>query len=434
MKKCIKYLLTAFAATILFTSCFDPVLYSVTQDVAPEEATVSGIINSIARYEVSGNDFYFISANNGLRYKAAAETSHGSWKTFPEKKLPFVLHYYDYYGDGKGDNWKNPEHKIGHVGQAITKVMADKTNIYLVTVEYTQDEAAGITCPEKFHLWTTAFTATDTTIDTDCTWTEIFETENADNEIFSFYKEDSLYYTSFGAFYTNSPRTEHREAFIRAGNTADAKIYKLNGASAPTLATPVYGDGVTSPEDIDSAAYIGSSIYFFDSFAVATNETKTADATWACYSPDENTVGSKTIKITDGTSSEFIFDKDKGGKNTELSEKVTALAVTGDSLIIGLGDYVHNPSYTRGGITKTSLTAEGKPETKTEEFKNNASVQISSYYQVYTLLVADPSQPELDTDIYAGIGFKGSGVTGAVSYNSIGLWSYYPERKNWNRE
>ena len=37
---------------------------------------------------------------------------------------------------------------------------------------------------------------------------------------------------------------------------------------------------------------------------------------------------------------------------------------------------------------------------------------------------------EIDSDLYASISFAGT----SLNFSNIGLWSYYPDRGNWNRE
>ena len=64
------------------------------------------------------------------------------------------------------------------------------------------------------------------------------------------------------------------------------------------------------------------------------------------------------------------------------------------------------------------------------DFETNAKFQITSSYIVLTLLNATPDQKELDSALYASITFTG----GSYNFDNIGLWSYYPERENWNRE
>ena len=84
---------------------------------------------------------------------------------------------------------------------------------------------------------------------------------------------------------------------------------------------------------------------------------------------------------------------------------------------------------------------DGKPEldengipTELTSFTSNASIQLSYSYQILTLLVTEPAKTESANTIYSSIAFKGSGASAGTSFDNIGLWAYYPERKNWNCE
>ena len=76
---------------LLLAGCQDPVFEKVRKDVKPETATVSGNIGQITRFTMEGEEYLFLSANGGLRYKKASNAEHGSWAT---ADLPFdLLHY-----------------------------------------------------------------------------------------------------------------------------------------------------------------------------------------------------------------------------------------------------------------------------------------------------------------------------------------------------
>ena len=52
---------------MLFSSCFDPIFYEIRKDVKPETATVSGNICQITRFTMEGEEYLFLSADDGLR-------------------------------------------------------------------------------------------------------------------------------------------------------------------------------------------------------------------------------------------------------------------------------------------------------------------------------------------------------------------------------
>ena len=166
-------------------------------------------------------------------------------------------------------------------------------------------------------------------------------------------------------------------------------------------------------------------MYFADSQVVTTNETLTQNATYACLAG--------VNKDSRSTADLFISDGGQAVKFLTIDSAVASLAMTADSLLIGKGNYVSS-STSNGGIDRVLLDADGRPQGQTAEFTNNAKYQFTSSYILMTLLCADPSKPEAEACLYASITFRGSGTSSSASYDNIGLWSYYPERGNWNRE
>lgn len=402
MKKTIsKILSVALVTSVLsiFTGCNDSVFSSIMQDVPPTEATINGIINSIARYNYNGTECLFTTASSGLIYKEADGQEHGQWKKLSD--LPFETHSYDYYGNT-------------HRGQQIIKVVSDATNLYLVTVAYKNDIDLGTTIPDSFHIWAAANPSTKED------WKEIEQNEQFKLETKIVNK---LAETDFNVFSTNELNNSKREAYVRVGGTISntAAYFKLNGQSAPSSKTISKATDNGNLNNIDAAVYLGSTLHFFDTFAVTTNnEGTTTTGSVAYYAP----INSANLYYTDGTTSTEALS---------ASYPVSSLAYTKGTLFIGRGDYVSS-TYSYGGIAKTSVAADGTPNTELEKFTTNAESQLSSAYIIYTLLVTTPEETELNTTVYAGMGFRGSGTSTAVNYKNIGLWSYYPARKNWNRE
>ena len=486
MKKRIFNTIFTILLTVCFSACFDPVFYNITQDVAPEDASVSGSINSIIRYTVGDKEILVLAADGGLRYKSAetqndrSGSNNSSWKTYDQSLLPFELHHFEYYGaDGAYD----------HEGQTIIKVAADSDTLYLVTIQYAKDEAEGKTVPDTVRIWAnSSFSLSESgTLTSTADWVEIakesYDSSKTSYNFFTLINESrySYWYSDFNVFCSNTPQKEHRAAFLRNGyvrkNDERAVYYKLNGTNVLTpesaiaksvwdgnkyVATNIaYLNGETdisdSPAmiiadnsngiDIDSVAYLNGNYYFFDSIAVTTNETKDTDATLIYYGSTRSTNRSTTdhshisdsylISLTCVTAGSTITPTTT--TVLDVGEDISCLAMTKDSLFIGRADYTLTSTYT-GGVVKMSVNADGTPVLNSNNsaylssFTTNASIQLSSSYQIFTLLVADPSKAELDSIIYSSIGFKSSGTSTAVNYKNVGLWAYYPSRGNWNRE
>ncbi|MCR4736125.1 MAG: hypothetical protein K5829_14100 [Treponema sp.] len=473
MKKIYKLFTTAaIFSTLLFSSCQEAVFSSIMKDVAEEEATMSGNILSITRYEVEGTEFITAAANNGLRYKLASGDEHGQWKSY--SSLPFDLHAYSYY------------EASDHTGERIIKVLADDTNIYLITVEEKRNSDLGTSVPNAYNIWTKTMSldASDPSAWEESTdgWTDITENYSRVNsvndadvstELLQYYENNDYYYTRFNVFSTNAPQNEHRRVFIRsgAGESSDTdttslyQYYEIDGTSVTELtesdinaATNITSLGYEFSTEgqlildstttelssivIDSAAYLDDQIYFFNSYAVTSNETANNNSTYIFfgernsedlyYFPAQTPDESSTTGITTTPTKKIL----------EAGEDISCLTLCNDALIIGRADYNSKTTYTSsGGVVKIELdngcplssVLEGD-DASTVSFSTNASSQLSSSYEIYTLLNTDPSKTELDSILYATIGYMGTGSSSSVSPKNIGMWSYYPNRQNWNRE
>lgn len=465
-KSSIIYKLCLCFSVILFTGCFDPIYYNIKADVSPEEATVSGNINSIVRFDVSGQELLVLAANGGIRYKPADKgnerskinisTASGkntklktSWKAFDNEQLPFKLHKFNYYIEGG---------EYDHQGQSIVKVVADSKALYIVTVEYKKDDTEGTTIPCAFRLYANENLSyvDDELVSTKDDWKlmveEIYQDKDTSFDYFTFYyyKKSTTWRTDFNVFCTNSVKNEHREAFIRngyiEGKEEQSTLYKLNGTSdieKLDIDSVNIVDKKETQSDIDAAAYFGDQLYFFDTAAVTTNETKTSNATILYYGGtdskargygDHTHLETKKLYAFNGAESEDVF-----GKDNNAGYQISCLTYTADALLIGRALNSSNSTSYGGGIVKIQLNSDGTPVKNNDKaelsaFQTNADIQLSNSYSIYTLLAVDPEKTELENIIYSSIGFRSSGTSTAVTYNNIGLWSYYPDRRNWNRE
>lgn len=401
MKKRI-FFTAVLSATIFFAGCYNEVFYDIMQDVAPEDATVSGNISAITRYTVSETEYLVVNADSGLRYKKALDSGHGNWKTLDGDKLPFDFHSYDYF-DAK------------HNGEQLIKILANETTLYLVTVSYENDDSEGISAPTVVKLYGAEISDWDAV--EKASWTEIIG-EAESSEYFKFAKSDTYYYTTlFGIFQTNAPKKAHRRAYIRVGNS-NATYYELSGTASPKETPVKTQDGGSTA---NSAVWFGGDVLFFNATASTTNETDNKDATHFYYASGKTVYHSKEA----GAVEKETVDADAA---------VSALMTCADALIIGRGDFSTSSSTTSsGGLKKTSLDKDGVPGTSLEDFKTNAKTKFNSYH-IISLLNATPDKTEAESDMYTSITFRGTGSTSGGSAKNIGLWSYYPDRGNWNRE
>lgn len=355
MKKILKTLALSLLFIPFIAGCKAPVFYEIMRDVAPEEATVNGVITSITRY-ISGTEEKLVTfSSDGLIWKDANGTAHGQWSCFPDSN---------------------------QLSGKIIKTAADDSNLYVVTITFHEDVEKGLNLPDAATLWCY----------NNGKWYEV--------------KTPKLNPGNFNIFCTNDVNNDNRSAYLRIGD----KVYELSGTTF-NESNPQYGNY--------NSVVSGDNDIFFESTASVKNGNYIY---WG--------EGSKLYYSNDTSN-----PKAEGNKKLALDAgtDISCLAATKDALLIGRGDF-SNSLISKGGIAKTSLDSDGKPGNSLESFSTNATSQLASVYQIYTLLVANPDQPELNASIYASMGFKGSGSSTSVSYDNIGLWSYYPARGNWNRE
>ncbi|SFI75237.1 hypothetical protein SAMN04487775_105129 [Treponema bryantii] len=390
-------ILTLMTSLLLFTGCWSPIYEAIREDVKPEDPTVSGNIGTITRYTAGGTEYLFLAADDGLRYKQKDKNSHGEWGTY---SIPFGLHSYDFDSSS-------------HSGEQILSVLANSTTLYLVTAVYEHTSTEGLSYPSNIKLWGKT--------DGNDSWTLI--TENNSDLFPVTYNSSSTYYDSnFRVFQTNAPQKAHREAFIRAYDSENSayKYYKLNGLSVPaeiTIATSSIIDPEPSSDEgytpvASSAAYFNGEVKFFTSPVSTTNETYTTDATYCYY-----TNGDSSIYYTNGSTTKK--------SDTSGDTVISALATCADSILVGYGK---SSTGTSGGIDRILLT-DGVPGA-IAAFETNAQFQITSSYMVLALVNASPEKKEIESSLYASITFAGA----SYNFDNVGLWSYYPERGNWNRE
>jgi len=399
--------------SLLFTSCFQPAFYNISQDVSPEKATIVGVINSLVRYKVDNTEYLVVSANGGIRYKKADINSHSDWNTY--STLPFELHTFDP---------KTSTHK----GQEIIKILADANYLYIVSTSYKTDEDLSLSIPDIVSVYAKKIVPNGEVWSTEGEWTQIASGQ----DYFTFSVYDDYVYSNFNSFCTNAVKPENRKAYLRCGNAEsyssnkEVKYYALNGTDAPTAITPTSFESTnalsTKTKNINSAVIFNGNEVFFNTIASTTNETSEKDATYFYFG------NNLALMYSNGEAPQTAI--------SNCGTPISCLAVCSDAILIGRGDYSDTIEYTTGGITKTSLNEEGIPGTNLLDFTTNADIQLSISYLILTLLNVDPSKSELESTFYASLGFAGSGssTTASVNYKNIGLWSYYPSRGNWNCE
>ena len=175
MKKILKTLALSLLFIPFIAGCKAPVFYEIMRDVAPEEATVNGVITSITRY-ISGTEEKLVTfSSDGLIWKDANGTAHGQWSCFPDSN---------------------------QLSGKIIKTAADKSNLYVVTITFHEDVENGLNLPDAATLWCY-----------DGSWDKVSTPE--------------LLPGNFNIFCTNDVDINNRSAYLRIGD----KVYKLSGTT-----------------------------------------------------------------------------------------------------------------------------------------------------------------------------------------------------------
>lgn len=414
MKKTLGLIISAILTTIFFSSCFSPLYYEIMNDVAPEEATVSGNINSIARYTVGSNEYIALAADNGLRYKLASNQTHGSWSSFDLTQVidGFTFHKYDY-------------DTTTHNGYQIIKVVSDSTYLYIICAAYENNTSYGTSVVSEIKIWGIAPQEESegvwsTSSSTYC------EVSIPDDTFPFYYDSDDIMYSAFSVFSTNTPQTANRHVFIRSGKEdtdySTLTYYELSNGTISSYTSPTPADTGDSSDQISSVVMFNGSLIFLTAQVATTNETYVDAADYIYY-------GDST----------YLYYSDDGSTFTKAlnaSYPIVTLTPTADSLLIGRGFYSTSSTSTTtsGGMVRTSLS-DGVPGTSLIDFDSNASFKLTSAYTILASINATPSNTEEESILYASMTFYGTGSSSSsVSYDDVGLWAYYPSRGNWNRE
>lgn len=406
--------LTALSV-FLFAGCFNPVFENIEKEVPLAKGKIAGTVNSIVRFDDAAGAHLVCSNGETVFYKNCGNTrtlnGDSVWISAKNNSFTGVAYSYE-----QGE----------YLGQYILKTAADDKYVYVLTVEIC-DNGDGETSPSYYHLYYADVCPAE---NGEWVWTPVEGVQAILNEGG----------TSVTVFSTNDVEVSNRKAFLRGSKNT---IYKLDSKveDAIDASDITMGDGSSYSEDktIKSALSLADSeVVFFTTLA----SVKGADCYYYAVDDTSSKAGT-TYNNTDifmkknGEAAVQIYKpRSSSGKND--GKPVMSLAVTGDYLLFGCGEPTSSVTGD-GGIYHLSLgkinsESSQSPLSDPDAFVTNADATLTQYYEIRSLLVEDPEQLELDASIYASITFKTAGNSISVSYENKGLWAYYPERGNWNRE
>ena len=478
MKKIIIGVFVLAVSLFGFTGCYDAIYQNIRDEIELTTQKMPGFINNIARYNNGGEQYLFLT-NGVIKYKNAKDAEHGKWNELSGNGLPGSVHYV--FEDTKFE------------GFYFSKIIADQKYVYALGFEPTYDTDNSRNVPKELKVYYTEPVIENGQLK--MTWNEI---KNLSAEINKYQNEiDKIDDDNYGMaischlFGTNSVNPEHRVAFLRVGGGSPylgnswnetSVLYKLNGGASEKVGSitsenkeiPDAGGFIYSEFDLDtlSVVYFGGKYHFMNYLNAETNEG-TADSSGTArteltyvyfgdyghnlyyFSVDDFNVRPEEFKkmfkyprasyrLTDEKKQElkapdkFLSEKGEvSGYIKDVSDSnVISIAVTSDSLLLGTGSnrsYNSSASNGSGAVRIEIDQLTGKP-TKTGSFTTKADNVMRSPYIVRALIAVDPSKKETETSIYSPMDYIYTATSAGTNSTNRGLWAYYPEKREWNRE
>ena len=477
MKKIIIGVFVLAVSLFGFTGCYDAIYQNIRDEIELTTQKMPGFINNIARYN-NGDEQYLFLTNGVIKYKNAKDAEHGKWNELSGNGLPGSVHYV--FEDTK------------FKGFYFSKIIADQKYVYALGFEPSYDTDNSRNVPVKLKVYYTEPVLEDGQLK--MTWNEIESLSAAINEYQN--EIDKIDDDNYGMaischlFGTNSVNPEHRVAFLRVGGGSPylgnernekSSLYKLNGETVePAAEVSSTSTGADSGEycysefDLDtlSVVYFGGKYHFMNYLNAETNEGTTdaegnirPEPTYVYFGDNGDNLyyfsvadfNSKpedfkkmfkypraSYRLTDGKKQEvkapdeFLSEKGEvSGYIKDVSDSnVISIAVTSDSLLLGTGSnrsYNSSASNGSGAVRIEIDQSTGKP-TKTGSFTTKADNVMRSPYIVRALLAVDPSKKETETSIYSSMDYIYTATSAGTNSTNRGLWAYYPEKREWNRE
>lgn len=496
MKKILKFLSVNFLLLVFFTGCYDSVFDDIRKEVPLEDSEISGYINDLTRFRSvkdDGTEAEFLILQNGIIYAKQISPakqisqdddfkdlsygeSHGKW--FKTGSGISSLSY-DYYGEKF-----NGEYIVKTASEY--NVTKNKSTVYALSTKWGKNDDYGRNIPTEFKLYSMD--------KIDGTWNPISEANIYLKNCFAT-GIDSNYGTdlTIQLFCTNTPKIENRRAFLRLGredkwfNAVDEKgntievdciifelsdskltpIYYSKRTKQPdsTYLKEIYKDSSlasSKPETLSSktvsAVEMQGEVYFLPFIGSTGNSTPVSDGTFICYGSGTNAFyftkldyesldGKFTAKkIVNGTETDdtenintivafWTGRKDSSGKVAERPSELKEVGLSTNNDIISASASKDDILFgTRGnGVFRAIIKQEGSIE-KTNEFISNTSSIMASPYIIRMIFTVDPSKDGATTSRYSAMDFIYTASNAGANDSHRGLWSYYKERGNWNRE
>ncbi len=388
------FLSAAFACLVGFSSCHDDIYGAINNEIELNSSGLQGDMHSIVHYKD-----YIFTCNGKIFYKTnepSSETKsyNGGWNstTSPTSE--------------KGDN---------DIPATTYFLASDSEYLYALTYIWVENDD-GENEPKTATIY-----ATNSDPAKGLVWTKV---ENISGGNYSFENAKVIFDNKyFSVIDDNSVSIDKREAYarIRATSGTAYKLYKLKGSSAPTeISGETFVDEASNETNAISACYFNGKNYFSRYYGMTSNAnclyyTKT-------YTRSNNVNRNSSLYyITVSDSNEQSVDLDAGG--------LLSIAAAKDYILLG----------TSGGLERVAIDqTTGIPNSGTSKMPSNGNSVISEY--VFMVFVLNPNKAEGSdsteegTDEYAASTIYGSIRSSSDSWDDTGLYAWYPEKKEWNRD
>lgn len=232
--------------------------------------------------------------------------------------------------------------------------------------------------------------------------------------------------TDDGATWTIHPNTAVADAMTSCGKGNSVSLMCTNSLASgnrkayANIRGTIYNLTTVAPDDatVDHGTTVGSATSKTRSCADAGSGVKFFDCYGACASKDSGgkIFASSGAKI-------YIYN----ASCTDALEIDTTVGAIYGIAVFDNGNEVLVTSSSGSALYRKTGSSWNEVEYA------NLTSTVSSLYEGYYAIAADPSKSALETAAYAAIAVEGNGSNSA-QFTHEGLWAYYPARGKWNIE
>ena len=228
--------------------------------------------------------------------------------------------------------------------------------------------------------------------------------------------------TDDGATWTIHPNTAVADAMTSCDKGSSVSLMCTNSLASgnrkayANIRGTIYN--LTSGATVDHGTTVGSTTSNTRSCADAGSGVKFFNCYGACASKDSGG------KIFASSGAKIYIYSASGAEEESIQTNV--------SVIYGIAVFDNGNEFLITSSSGSALYRKTGSSWAEADYANLTST-LSSLYEGYFAIAADPTKAALETAAYAGISVEGNGSNSA-QFSHEGLWAYYPARAKWNIE